>query len=356
MNEENLEPVDQDVAIDSEPAAFAEDFVPDKAEDAGEPDAAPAEGEEPAEGGSEGGDEAEGNAALAADAYSPNFKFKAMGQEKEFDEWAKKLVKDPETEKHVKELYEKAHGLEPVKQKLHRTREQLGEVNGHLQKSTGFIEESIAYRDAKDFGKLFESWKIDPVEVAKWLSREIEMNDPNTPPHVRESYLRSVEATRRNIQLERQNRSLESSHEDIATQNLAAELHSVMSQPDVASVQQTIDARTGKAGSFYNMVTRHAIAAETREGRILSADEAVKEVMEEMGYFLDQASPQAKAIPGAAPKALPKPAGSQASPAGHRPSTLPKAGSTGANPTKKKIGSVEDLRKTYQERFVNKAA
>jgi hypothetical protein len=350
----------EEVVEDFEAPVVAEGFNEgiETEEVAAAPAAEPKEGEGPKEGDVAGEGEKEEEevvaksfaepkaAPKAAPAYQPNHKFKAMGQEKEFDEWAKKLTKDPETEKGFRELYEKAHGLEPVKQKLHRTREQLADVSDKHTRVTSFIEDSIAYRDAGDFGKLFEYWKIDPVKVAKWLSQEIEMNDASTPPHVKESYRRSVEATRRNIELERQNRQLESSHSEVAEKQLQAELHAVMSQPDVAEVQQSIDGRTGKAGTFFNMVVRHAIAVEQQEGRILSANEAVKEVMEEMGYFLKSEKAQGNpAQPKPAPIAAKTP-----------PATLPKAPSTGGSPTKKGVTSTEDLRKLYKQKFQPEAA
>lgn len=332
MSEVNEEVVDTDVAVDTAPAEFAEGFTPEKAEDAGVSDVdAVTEGEVPAEG------------VAAATAFAPNFKFKAMGQEKEIDDWARPLIKDAASEQKVRELYEKAHGLEPVKQKLHRTREQLTEVNENFGKQSSFIEESVAYRNAGDFGKLFEYWKIDPVSVAKWLSREIEMNDPNTPPNVKEAYRQSLDATRRNITLERENRSLESSHGESAVNTLSAELHSVMSQPDVAQTQAAIDARTGKPGSFYNMVVKHAIVSETRDGRVLSADQAVKEVMEEMGVFMEPKAPGAASA--TSKTGLPSANPSQ------RPASLPKAQSTGSVPMKKTIKSTDDLRNLYKTRF-----
>lgn len=48
-------------------------------------------------------------------AFSPNFKLKVMEQEREIPELLRPLIKDAESEKAVRELVEKAYGLEYVK-------------------------------------------------------------------------------------------------------------------------------------------------------------------------------------------------------------------------------------------------
>ena len=137
---------------------------------------------------------------------------------------------------------------------------------------------------------------------------------------------------------------------------LNVELHSAMSQPDVAKLQQAVDSRSGKPGSFYQMVVRHAIASEARDGVPLAAEEAVRQVAEEMGVFIqDEAAPTTPARTGLSPN-IPKSAIPAANQQSQRPSTLPKASQTGTAPMKKGVTSTDDLRKLFKQRFASKAA
>src|SRR5688500_2643210 len=52
----------------------------------------------------------------AAPAYTPDFKVKIKGKEFEIDEMFRGLIKDADSEKKVKEFFEKAYGIDFVKQ------------------------------------------------------------------------------------------------------------------------------------------------------------------------------------------------------------------------------------------------
>ncbi|GAG39911.1 unnamed protein product, partial [marine sediment metagenome] len=47
--------------------------------------------------------------------YEPNFNYSVKSESHEFDEWIRPLVKDTESEEHVRQLYTRAKGLDHVK-------------------------------------------------------------------------------------------------------------------------------------------------------------------------------------------------------------------------------------------------
>ena len=67
-----------------------------------------------------------------------------MDKEHEVPEFLRGVVKDAATEKQVRELVEKAIGLDYVKPKLEQTRQQLNTVGGQFQGVMGQIDEAKA--------------------------------------------------------------------------------------------------------------------------------------------------------------------------------------------------------------------
>jgi hypothetical protein len=67
----------------------------------------------------------EGGGDSIPPVYTPNTKFKVMDKEHEFDAWLAPHIKDAETEKKAKELYEKAYGLDYVKPKYEASQKEL---------------------------------------------------------------------------------------------------------------------------------------------------------------------------------------------------------------------------------------
>ena len=50
--------------------------------------------------------------------YTPSLKYKVYDQEKEFPEWTKSYIKDPETESRFKDLFDRSDGLPFIKERL----------------------------------------------------------------------------------------------------------------------------------------------------------------------------------------------------------------------------------------------
>jgi hypothetical protein len=70
-----------------------------------------------------------------APSYQPKLKYKVLDQEKDFPDWAKPIVKSPEVEKTIRDMLERAEGLDHVKQR----REVLEGENRQLKESWGPI-------------------------------------------------------------------------------------------------------------------------------------------------------------------------------------------------------------------------
>jgi len=285
---------------------------------------------------------AEGEVAATPkeDAYQPNYKFKVLDQEKEFDEWIRTAV-NKDNEAKIRELYEKAHGLDHVKSQREQERSNREKVEQEFSQFYGGVQEMISLRD-KDLGRFFEKVKIPRAKVAQWLLEEAKREElPEETKRVyseREAYQR---------QLEEREQELQSLQEETVSQAVQArqrELQSVLGSDDVKAVSEAFDQRTGKAGSFMDAVIRHGKAEWEASGgkRDLSPAEAVKEVLHLYGLQPAQAaSPAATPNGSAQAKKVVAP--------GDKPTVLPNVGAGNAAPAgNKRPRSTDDLRKLYK--------
>lgn len=294
----------------------------------------------------EGGEE--GEEKPAAPAFQPNLKYRVLDQEKEFDKRLSPVVKDAETEKYLRELYEKADGLDVVKPKLHAERQAHQQTRQKLVQRDNFFQECLEYRNSGDLGALLERWQIPESAVAEYLLRKAKAQQD---PEARAMYEGQEQARRENLRLVRENRNLTSQHSDAIVQQRTIELHSVLNQPEVATVAEQVDRTAGKTGTFFQLVKQHALAVHAETGQDLTPDEAVKQVCERMGKFVSTTPAGTTAQPsagGAGSSARPAQPARAAAPA-PRPATLPKTTPASVSPAKKQIRSIEDLKKRAAE-------
>lgn len=209
--------------------------------------------------------------------YTPNFKFKVMDQEKEFDEWIRPLVKDPETEKRARELMERAYGQEFTKTRYEETKQFLEELYPKHQEMSQAVNEVLYARDNKDYDALFQHLNIPEQELAKWMLEKI--NRQNLPPEQKQVYDGYDTARREKSQLERRLQMLEQNLSQQHTRARANELNQVLSSPDVAQVVKDYDARAGKPGAFRDTVIKFARAEWLSTNTDLTAEQAVQQVM-----------------------------------------------------------------------------
>lgn len=279
----------------------------------------------------------EGAKTAEAQKYEPNFKFKVLDEEKEFDEWVRGAVKDKDTEAKVRELYEKAHGLDHVKPKLAEERQAREQVEGKLQEFVDEVRETVSWAK-KDFGIFLEKIGMTKAEVAQWVLQQAQIEQM---PEAERAVYNEVNALKRQMaEMEKANSRLSVSRETEATQARVTELHQVLGNPEIAPLVQEFDKRLGQDGSFMNMVVRHATAEWHQSKRDLSAKEAVDQVLKILNL---RAQTPSQAVTPNEPSKTTK----VAQP--HRPTVLPNLGAGSTSPAAKRVKSVDDIRKMYRD-------
>lgn len=274
---------------------------------------------------------------LPADAYQPNYKFKVLDQEKEFDEWIRTAV-NKDNEAKIRELYEKAHGLDHVKSQREQERQTRERIEQEFKDFYGGVQEITALRD-KDLGRFFEKVRIPRAKVAQWLLEQAKLEE--LPDDVKRVYSEREAAQRALEDRDQKLAELEHSTVTQAVQARRQELQGVLGNDDVKGIAEVFDKRVGRPGAFADAVIRHGKAEWEASGgeRDLSPAEAVKEVLQFYGLQAQAASPAA--TPNEPAKKVTKVAP-------EKPVVLPNVGAGNTSPAGKRPKSTDDLRALYK--------
>jgi hypothetical protein len=258
----------------------------------------------------------------ATPAYVPNYKFKVRDKEVEVDEFLRGSIKDEKSQKRVQELYEKAYGLDYVKPQFDQTTEQLNQLIGGFQG----LQETLAQGKLEDF---MGFWKIPDDKLFQYAVKRLQHLE--LPPEQRVEIERQQQVEMRATQAEQQMQALKEQVSRQVGQMRLQQLEMAVSRADVAEAAAEFDSRVGKPGAFRDEVIKRGQIAWHTQRKDLPVGEAVREVMNLLGYDEsdEDGTPQAKVVAPAAQKKLP---------------TLPNLGAGGPSPVKKAITSLADIK------------
>lgn len=273
----------------------------------------------------------------SAPAYEPNWKFKAADKEHEIEEWARPLVKDADTEKKVKALYEKAYGLDQVLSKKEESQKQFTELKTNYENLYTEVAEVMTLKNQGDLGTFFQKVGVSDEQVAKYMLDKI--NRQNLPPEQQQVY-NELDAKRKlEYQQAKQLENLESRNRQMATQAREWELDQWLTKPDVTSMVERYDSVNGR-GSFKNSVAEIGIQYHAMYGEDPSVEKAVSIALDNWkkleAVFRGQQSPGVPSTPQPTNQEKPLP-------------VIPNVSGKNVSPTSKAVRSVDDLRKLSAE-------
>lgn len=267
----------------------------------------------------------------AAPAYQPNYIFKAHGKDNELPEMFRGLIKDAETERQVKEIFEKAYGMENMREKNKKFEESLNyfekELVPPLMKQHELVQEISSFIAKKDFDSAFELAGIDERDLQEWMYKKLSTRE--LPPEQQAIYNQNRELQRQQYEYEKKVRAYEEQQKQTMEQQHRAQLNSLketldfeLSQPQIKEVVKNFDSQQGQ-GAFQTKVIKYAAFISQTEGRELSPKEAVQEFLKEFPQTntlsskpnYGSSSPKEKPV-------LPNPEAKPLSPVGNKPSNL----------------------------------
>lgn len=259
--------------------------------------------------------------------YTPNTKFKVMDKEHEFDAWLTPHIKDAETEKKAKELYEKAYGLDYVKPKFEAAQKELGEYKTSYNNLYKDASEALTFKNNGDLDSFFQKVALSPEKVYEWVLEKL--NRQNLPPDQRRVY-DELDAKKRNeYQQSRQIEESENRYRQVATQAREAEVDFVLARPEIHNTVKNYDAKNGQ-GAFKQFVAEYGVMHFNAYGEDPSADTAISAVLKRLGdaYQGQQALTASPTASGEKP--LP---------------VIPNVSGKNVSPVRKSPRSIDDIKK-----------
>jgi hypothetical protein len=283
--------------------------------------------------------------------FTPNLKFKVMDKEHEIPKEFQGMIKDEKSEKMVRELHEKALGLDIVKQKFNETREEKNSLiaeNTEIKRSIDglrtVVQGAIKSGNLLKLDDFFSKLQIPEEVIMKYALQKVQFAE--LPPEQRQILEANMSAEKRAEMLQAQ---YEDSQSQVATQAQemkAQMLEHTLAREDIRAVAQDWDTKVGKPGSFKALVAQVGhLAWLQSDGKVdLTPEQAVQEVMR--GYGLQ--APTA-AAPGNATPAPGTPAPAQKRVIQRTTNTIPNVQGRSSSPLKAKPKSIDDLKKLYKE-------
>lgn len=271
-------------------------------------------------------------------AYTPNYKFKVLDQEKEFDDWIRQAV-NKDNEAKIRELYEKAHGLDHVKSQREQERQTREKTEKEFNEFYSGVQEIVGLKE-KDLTRFFKEVNLPRHKVAQWLLEQAKLEE--LPEETKRVYSEREALRLREENLQRELEIAQAESVSQAVQARQRELQGVMASDEVKGIAEAFDKRVGKANAFMDAVIRHGKAEWEASGgkRDLTPAEAVKEVLSFYGLSAQAASPAATPNEPATKKVV----------TAAKPTVLPNVGTGSSSPTgAKRPKSTDDLRALYKE-------
>lgn len=269
--------------------------------------------------------------------YKPNFKYKVHDQEKEFEDWIKAGIKDAETEKKARELYEKIDGFEVIKPKYEQRTQELETLKSEFSPIKAGIATLKEHVRSDDYDSFFRDLNIPADKIYQWVAKKLQYE--NLSPEDKKRYDNEIESKRQTQTLQKENEGYKTQLYESAVRSKESELNLVLSSPEANKAMQGFDARMGKIGAFRDQVAQYALGIEISQKRDVSAKEAVEAVMGLMGFSGQAGQDNTQAT------------GSNVVIQQNNKPVIPNIKSRGGSPVKKKPTSLDEMRSQAQARI-----
>ena len=271
---------------------------------------------------------------VAEPEWAPDYKFKVRDNVHEFDDVIKPLVNKDNHPK-IKELYEKAFGLDYAKKRLTDYDEQFKGLNEKSKKLESFetlSQQLDTMLDKGDFTSFQKTLQISDEMVMKRAMDILKTKEMS--PAERQDWENRQASQAQFYNLEQQNQAYQKQLMSHSISQRQSQLDSILGSPELQSVVNDFDARAGKPGAFKERVWAHGATTYNTQKIDLSPEEAVR-------GFLDFANIKLGTVANANAQAQVASPATLASPK----ETLPNISSSGKSPAKKVFSSIDELRK-----------
>lgn len=225
-----------------------------------------------------------GQAAAGTDVsaqYIPNFKFKVKDKELEIDDFLKPVVKTKDVETKIREMYEKAHGLEEVKTSRETFKQQAEEWKGKYSTVESSLQTLGGYVKKGDFKSFFGTLNIPKEKIIQYAIEELKYQE--LPAEQKAQIDAQRQQQMEYEQSVNQSQTLQQQMQSMVQKQAEFELTQELAKPDVVSAMNAYDTRAQKAGAFKAEVIRRGQYYEAVHKISPPASQLVTEILNLIG-------------------------------------------------------------------------
>lgn len=288
----------------------------------------------------------------AAGAFTPNFKYKAAMQEKELDPFWHPLIKDPDSEKKVKEVFTKVEAFEYMKDKAEKREKEFESLRTDFETQAKVVQKVMTAKQNGDLDSVFRNIGLDDQAIFQWAAKKIDYIESmrQMSPEQRMQIEAQQKAALQNEVYEEQLTQMKQQMQAQATQAREIQLDVVLSRPEITQTVGIWDQKMGYQGAFRDAVIEEAqkhwytTYQQTGQGVDLTPEQAADRVLKKFANFLNlptQGQPQATQAQGMNGQVM--------SPQANDKPVIPVIQGSSKTPIKKQIRSIEDIKKRAKE-------
>jgi hypothetical protein len=283
----------------------------------------------------------EGKEKAPSNVFTPNFKYKVMDQEKEFDPLFKGVIKTKEDEDKVRDILTKVEGFDAFKSNHAKLQEKHTSLEqDYNQNVVPYVREVESIKslvaapnfEQRDYDSFFQKLGIPKDHILKYTKSILDYQDASPEQRAAIDNQRAMQAQMR--QQQEQSHVLSSQNQSLAVQARTFELNTELAQPEVSSFAAAFDNLHGN-GAFRNQVIQNGALIFHNEKRDVPPSELVKLVM---GQF----SGIQKVQPQVVPPQNQNPPVVQTPPA--KKPVIPNVAGSGGSPAKKVFTNLDEIR------------
>jgi hypothetical protein len=275
-----------------------------------------------------------------------------MDKEHEIPEYLRQAIKDADTEKQVKEIFEKAYGLDVVKPRFKETREKLQTVEQRLAQRESQVQQVIQLAKQGDVRAISKLLGISKEKVFQYALQELQYEE--LPPEQKAQYEQQQQEREELARLRQENQRLAKDKDSTLVQVRIQQLDSLLATGEVKQVAGKMDALFAQQGAknfqgqpktFRDLVMEQGFLISEMTGKDATPEQALQAAMA-LAIREPSAATQAPTPSiAAAPESAAAKSAAQATP----PPVIPNIAGKGASPTRKSPKSIADLKKLHAE-------
>ena len=267
--------------------------------------------------------------------WTPNFKFKSMGQEFEIDEEYRGYVKSADDEKKIKRLFEQFKGVDKLKEQVETYKKDHTITSSELENYKKSFNTFNELLNSKQYKKAFDLFKIPANVLYQAAMQNLEFDE--LPQQQKQIYNQLSEQEKYNAMLLEQQQQAMQEIAAMKSQALSQEYAAITTRSDVQPIIQRYESVYGQ-GAFKEAVKQRGLAIHAMTGKDPSAEQVVGEILNLVKPFMPQPTQ-----PQAIQQHIEKP-------------VIPAVtGSSSQTPGPKAIRSLEDLKRAAADKLSGRA-